>query len=117
VKTVTFVPSLCKGENPKMSGEVVLRLPTFNERMRYMKESGFKLSEKGEVEMGAANEKLDFLAKLVEISAGHYVSVSLKNSKGEEIKSYEDMQYDEECSTVLMEIGGLLLNGFKMGNV
>lgn len=116
MKTVSFVPTICQGENPKMTGSVVLRVPTFNEKMRYMREPGFDISEKGEIDMGPAMKRLEFIARFVELSEAHYVSVSLKKSDGQEIKSYQEMQDDDECHPILMEIGGLLLGGFKMGN-
>lgn len=116
MKTVTFVPSACRGESPTLTGELVLRVPTFSEKMRYMKDMGVDFSNKAELESLGVGRNLELISKLVDLSAAHYVSVSLKKLNGEEIKSYEAMQDEEECHPVLSEIGGMLIGGFKLGN-
>lgn len=116
MKTTKIVPTVCKGDNAAWEGFVVLRLPTFDEKFEYLERMQVNVKEDGTVE-GNTNQKLHTVREMVKMSQSHYVEVSLKNKKtGEEVKSFDDMQYVEDLHGAMVEIAGMMLNGFKVGN-
>lgn len=117
MKSVKYVPSQCKGDAPEFSGEVEIRLPTFDEKYEYFEASGVEVNEKGEMDIKSTMTKIKLMRGIVKMSAKHYLSVSLKkNATGEEYKSFEDMSVDPDCHPIMIEVGTQLLNGFKLGN-
>ena len=116
MKTIKYVPSVCKGDAPKWQGSIELRLPTFDEKFDYIESMELGVNADGDVDSSSMH-KVRSIRKLVKMSEKHYISVALKSSDGVEIKSFEDMQYEDDMHTVLAEVSGLMLNGFKVGNV
>jgi len=116
MKTIKIVPTVCKGDNATWEGSVTLRLPTFDEKFDYIERLQVTVSEDGTVE-GNQVQKLKSVREMVKISKDHYQEVNLKRKKtGEDVKSFEEMQYIEELHGTMVEIAGMLLNGFKVGN-
>ena len=117
MKTIKIVPTVCKGDNAAWEGFVVLRLPTFDEKFDYLERLQVTVKDDGTVE-GDAHQKLKSVREMVKMSQAHYVEVSLKNKKtGEEVKSFDDIQYVEDLHSAMVEIAAMMLNGFKVGNV
>ena len=117
MKTVTFVPTICRGEGAKYSGGITLRLPTFDEKFQYLEDTGIELNKDGEVEMGTTSDRMRMIRKMVKLSEKHYIVVELKNNAtGEELKSFEDLQYDTDAHAILVEVATQLVSGFKLGN-
>lgn len=117
MKTVKFIPSICKGENAKWVGHVVMRVPSFDEKFAYIEELGMSEDEEGNAATKSSGQKLKYVRSIVSLSAKHYVEVDLKSSDGSiEVKSFEDMQYEEDLHAALIEVGSCLINGFKVGN-
>lgn len=117
MKTVKYVPSVCKGDNPTFSGFIELRLPTFDEKYEYLETSGISVGESGEINSGNTISQMAVIRKFVKQSAKHYQSVSLKKIATEEaFESFDDMQYDSDCHQILIEVATQLINGFKLGN-
>jgi hypothetical protein len=116
MKTIKIVPTVCKGEDATWEGSVTLRMPTFDEKFDYLEKLQVSVSEDGTVE-GSQNQKLKSIREMVRLSKEHYLEVDLKSKVSkEEIKSFDDMQYVEELHGALVEIAGMMLNGFKVGN-
>ena len=116
MKTVKYVPEACKGENPQFSGDVEIVLPTFDEKYEYFEQSGLEVNDAGEIQSANTLTKLKAMRNLVKMSQKHYKTVSLKKISGEDIKSYDDMQYDSDCHPIMIDVATKLLNGFKLGN-
>lgn len=117
MKTVIFVPSICKGDDAKWEGEVVLRLPTFDEKFDYIDQMNVEFTDDGSVEISKSTERMRQVRKMVSLSEKHYVSVKLKAKDGSsEANSFEEMQYEQDLHEVLIEIGSKILHGFKAGN-
>ena len=117
MKSVVFIPSICKGDEALFSGEVELRLPTFDEKFEYLEKTGIEFDDGGLVEVGTTPNKIKFIREIVKLSEKHYIRVSLKDlNSNEEFKSFEDLQYCTEAHPLLMEVATALLNGFKLGN-
>lgn len=108
-KKYKWVPS----DDSVLSGHVTLRVPTFNERFEYMEYSQFDIGP-GE-EQSTKIKQLCALRKLVDLSNKHYLEVCLKKKEdSSEIKSFDEMSLDADCDQALIEIAGLIMNGFKI---
>lgn len=94
-------------------GKVVVTLPLFAQKLKYIKECNFKTNKKGEVEVGL--EQLDSLIKMIEIAEKHIKSVEMKC--GDIVaKSWEDLNSNPEFEPIIPEIATLVINGGQMGN-
>ena len=115
MKTLKIVPSICKGKAAKWEGSVTLRLPSFDEKFEYIERLSMEVDGEGNIQASQAKQ-IASVREMVKISKKHYELVELKSKDGEEVKSFEEMQYVEELHGVLIEVAGMLLNGFKVGN-
>jgi len=114
MKTINYVPSICKEPDSKWSGDIVLRLLTFDEKCEYIDQVQDMIEKFGALEPDKKNMKMARI--MVQMSAPHYVSCSLKRADGLEVKSFDDMQYIEELHSVMVEVSGAMAQGFKVGN-
>lgn len=100
---------------PKVEGEVIVDLPKYVQRLRYLKEAKFKINSDGSV--GQDVDNLEMSIKAVELAEKHIESVNLKViESGEELTTVDDLQYSPYGADVLTEIGFLVLNGPSVGN-
>lgn len=114
MKTVKFVPEICKGEEKLFEGDITLRAVTFDERCDYMEKVGLDVAEDGKVE--TLKGKLQMIRRLVSLSKAHYEAVNLvKVSTGETYTSFDDLTVDQEAYPILNEVGTWLINGLSMG--
>lgn len=120
MKTVKIVPSLCKQEGSQWEGHVIMRLPSFDEKMEYFEELGEEIDASGELAIGVketTSSRAKKIRKMVSISEKHYQEVYLKNkSTGEIVNSLEELKYVADLHPVLVEFAGKLAEGFKVGN-
>lgn len=118
MKSVKFIPSVCKGENPQWSGYIELRPHTFEEKFEWMEALGLSFKDDGTIEtadLGKVNS-IKAIRTLVKLSQKHYLSCELKHVSGAEVKSFDDAQYVEELHPVLPEVANFLMSGIKLGN-
>jgi hypothetical protein len=114
MKTVKYVPTICKGDTAEWTGFVVLRLPSFDEKYEYIESIQADLvDEEGGVNV---SNKLKSIRAMVKVSEKHYVEIALSHPEHGEVKCWDDMQYNDDMHGVLVEVAGLVLNGFKVGN-
>lgn len=111
MREVEYEPKACSKEGSEIKGKVKIRVPNMIERYEYIAQVGFKANGAGELE--ANSESLRSIAQMVKMSESHYVSVDLKKLDGTEIKSYAAMLDDPDCDEIMIEVAGMLLNGFK----
>jgi hypothetical protein len=117
VRSIKYVPEACKGESPKFSGEVELRVPSYDEKLEMFELSGMEFNSNGKVELSSTSCNIKILRAMIKHSEKFYQSVSLKKlSSGQELKSFEDLQYDSDGPSVLIEIASSLGKGFDLGN-
>lgn len=116
MEKITFIPTACVGtpEKPaKMKGHVVLSTPGFDERYEILDEVGLKIdAQTGEVDAGEMSS-FKSIRKMVKASKKYYLEVQLEKVEGEKITSFEQMERDPECDSVLIEIGMSLSKGFR----
>tara|TARA_R110000868_G_scaffold132464_1_gene343568 strand:- start:7 stop:357 length:351 start_codon:yes stop_codon:yes gene_type:complete len=115
VKTIKIIPEICKGEAAKWSGFVVLKMPSFDERYELFENLNIKVGEDGQAEV-SKNDGIKTMRDMVKMSKKLYVELELKHVDGEEIKSFDDMQYCEDLHPVMIEVASKMMHGFKVGN-
>ena len=116
MKTMKYVPTQARGEDAKFSGFVELRLPRFEEKLKYLESLNITFDEDGTVDLKNKQSNVKTLINMLEIAADHYVTVDLKHIDGREYKDYDDLSVDSDCQSILTEISSVVLNGPKMGN-
>ena len=99
-------------ESHNFKGYITVKVPRYKERMALLRETNIKITDKGEVEAGA--EKFDLAIKLAEIAEDHIAKVSVKRGE-EEFNTYEDLEYLEEGTALISEVGSMVISGIKMG--
>jgi hypothetical protein len=93
-------------------GVIIVRKPTISERYAYVEECGFTVSEKGEMEAPKGN--LALLGRIAEKARAHIVKVDLTRAEdGSKITSAEELYVDPDCDGILIELGSLVMNGFR----
>ena len=113
----TFTPALCKPkknddgtETPAAyAGQVVMKVPTYDERMAIYEESGIEDAE---------NLKSIRLVRLLAKKLPDYlVSVDVKRLEdGYEFKTWESLQYDSDMGGVISDCCLALIGKIKAGN-
>jgi len=111
VANITFTPAICKDEKSKFKGGVVLRLPDFDEKYRYLEESGFDLNDEGEIDTTGIMPKM---RKMVAFTKDHYTKVDISHGK-KKYKTFDDLSVDQRCHSILTEIARLFMTGFDLG--
>lgn len=115
MKTVKYVPKACKGDSPVFTGEVELRLPTFDEKFDLLDAAGVEIGDDGKVEL-SGSKRIKIIRQLVRLTKDYYVAVSLKRLDDEsELKSYDDLQCDSDAHEILGEVALEIMHGFKLG--
>ncbi len=112
MKEIDFVPRVCKGDAPLFEGFVKLRLPSFDERMKYLEDAGVVIKEDGTVDHSL--KQMSAVRKLVQFSAAHYIKVSLKKVEdGSLISNFEELTLDPDCDGILIEVASSIASGLK----
>jgi hypothetical protein len=113
---IKFVPKCL----PKLglSGHLIIRKPTFDEKYLYLAESGLQLDDSGQPqEVKGAKERIEFIRRVVALSKEHYVEVDLTvDATGEKLASFDDIEFNGDCDELLIEVGMQVMGGFKVGN-
>lgn len=118
-----FVPQVCRGENPKYSGKIVLEVPKAPDRYRIIRESGvITVYEKalGGKDKEEASFDLASQYELVTKMSGYVESqvkeVDLKRlSDGYEVKTVDALLSISSLESAVMEICLMFLKGFEPG--
>lgn len=108
-----YKPLACKGEKAKFSGDVVLRMPAYEERMEILCEADFlDLTDESGSVSGSRKQQVQAMLKLVKASYAFYEKVDIKRkSDGKEFKKLEDLRFDSECAEILQDVANYLLQG------
>ena len=111
MKEVVYTPKACSKEGAVVNGSVKIKIPSLVERYEYISQVGFKTNSDGTLDNNL--ESLKSVAQMVKLSQPHYVSVDIKKTDGTELKSYDDLVNDPDCDEIVIEVAGMLLNGFR----
>lgn len=123
MKTIIFIPSQCKKKEieengvkkevePEFSGEIILRMPNFDERFALFEEVGMDPNQsKDEL---SPLKHVGTIRKLVAKSKEFYQEGSVKIKRladGLELKSFDDLSYEPDCALILIEAASALISG------
>lgn len=114
---VTFVPSLCTGENAEFSGTVTLRKPTYDERAEMIIETAEIRSDIEQLsEKQQTIETLKYIRVMVAQAKKFYVDINLEMlSTGEKITNYDELETCHEAGPIITEIAMKAMKGFSSG--
>lgn len=113
-KTVVYKPEPCKGEGALFSGQVVVSVPSYEERMELMLEADMLDNE--DVKNIGKNEAARMMLKMVKASYPFYerVDVTHKESK-QHYKSVDDLRYSPNAGAILNDVATYLLKADGLG--
>lgn len=95
-------------KNEGFSGTLKIKIPTYKERLKMAKTLSLqKLSDKEADQFG-------ILEGLIDAVKDHIAEIDLKFAD-ESFKSADDLDYFEEGTQLLTEIGHMLINGITLG--
>lgn len=112
MREVKYVPSVTKEKTCKLDGFLLIAVPSYPQRLRYLQESGLdpKISE-GSVDVAMKN--LGAMAKIVDAVSEHVKETHLQYKDGSvKIQKWEDVLYNSDCDGIIQELALALLNGF-----
>ncbi len=113
MSAIKYVPKEAQGAKAKFEGHIELTAPSFDQRFQYIEECNFEVNDKGEI--SESMNQLGSLRKMVSLTQHHYKSVALKSKNGKEYKSFEDLSFDPDCNTMMIEVASFVMNGFTPG--
>ena len=109
-----YVPRVCKGDEPTFSGEIVMRVPSYEERIDIMLESG--TVDLADDHAKSKRDMLSMTRKLVVSSYPFYVKVDLTHIKTKKhFKSVDDLKYSAKTAEILNEVATWLLTADLLG--
>jgi len=117
----TYRPTPCEGDDAKFDGEVVLRLPTYDERMDLLMDNpDFFDDVEDSKEDSGKKVVVSNLKKSLAVSRWSYKfykKVDIKRkSDGFHFKSLEDLQSSTDCTAIIADVANRLSRGFDLGN-
>lgn len=121
MKFFDFVPPANKDIDGKekessFKGSIKVRIPTYPERLRLIKEMNFKFNEQGKLDAQA--DLIELSLRFSEIAEKYTENVDLyRMIKGQklEYKSLEELGYDSEGVPLITEVGKMVINGIQLG--
>ena len=116
MKLIKFEPQACKEKDGLFEGHVMIDIPSYPQRLKYIKECQFevKKDEKGEVKVSESMSNIDALIKMVELAKIHVKEVNLLKNGEPAYKNFAEMLDDADCDEMINEISGVILNGVKL---
>lgn len=108
LKTFSFVPAVCSGDDAKFSGRIVLRVPSVFEKL----ELSDRYEQLKESKASSSRQTIEMLKSTQE----YYKQVELKNlATGEDYKSFEDMITEPLLEMTLVEVATCIFRGARPG--
>lgn len=95
-----------------ITGELVLTIPTYRQRLKMIKDCNFKVNDKGEVNV--SSETLESMIKLIDLAQPHFKKVNLKCGEIQ-VKTFEQMESHSEFDNLITEAATSLLNAGSLG--
>lgn len=113
---VKYVPKACEeGSEPKFTGHIMLRKPTFDERM----EMAELISDMEVGDDKPSKNNMKALRVMVAQSKKFY-EVSdwfiTRLSDGHVMSSFDELSIESDCTDILVEVAGFIMNGLKAKN-
>lgn len=112
---IVYSPKCLDDKKAELVGTLTIRVPTFQERLKYVEEAKVDLTQReGDDPVTVAARNTASTRVLVDLSKQHYKSIDLKEKNGDLVfKSFDEMCEDNRCDPILMEIAWLIVQGFR----
>lgn len=111
--TQTYTPKACIGKEAQFSGQVVMRVPSYEERIDLMTETGSIELENQEM---PKSQMLKMTKALVEASYPFYVKVDLTYKPTKKVfTSADELRYSAKTAGILTDVATWLLNADILG--
>ena len=95
-----------------ITGTLTLRVPTYRERLRIMKECNLTINENGVVKKNS--DMVDNVISLLDSTQPFFEKIDLKCGNIE-VKTYEEMESYSEFDLLISDASAYLLNVGKLG--
>lgn len=106
MKEITYVP-----KTEGFSGEILLNVPSYKERMALLKGLGVKMGPDGATSM---DDQLEMAEKMLAKFSTLVLKVDLKY-EDQVFTDIEELSYYKEGQDVIQELQGVLTNGLTLG--
>lgn len=115
---ITFTPEICSGDTAEYSGQIVMKMPTYIERLEIYESQGLDLSGGKEgIESEAKKKGLSMLKHAASQLPKYVMSVDIiRKSDGFKFDSLELLSYDSDLGPVMQECALKLVGRFNVGN-
>lgn len=117
----TYTPQPCKAKNAKFKGEVVLKIPSYEDRLEMIAENPEILEAAGqdqENKSGISTKNLKIMLAMIKWSYKFYEKVDITRSKdGKRFDSLDCLRYDKECQDIIQDVATQLSQGFELGEI
>ena len=119
---ITYTPAPCKVEDSKFKGEVVLKVPAYEERLEMLADHP-EILESAEESSSKKNKKvsgkdLKVMLAMIKWSYKFYHKVDITRKRdGARIESLDGLRYDKDCQDIIQDIATRLSQGFDLGEV
>lgn len=104
-----------QGEDALFKGTIKMIQPYTTERLTWMEETQFDVTGLGEnADLSAQMKNMPALARMIEKSQQFIKEIKLvKRVDGTKVTTFEQLNADPDAMAILMEIAGIMLNGFQ----
>lgn len=110
----TYTPGPCKGDDAQYEGQVVLKVPAYEERLEMIADHP-EILEQGKGGEDPISRMRTVLA-MVKWSYNFYEKVDLKRrSDGHSYKCLDDLRFDMGCQGIIQDVAVKLAQGFELG--
>ena len=113
---IIYSPKCLSEKGSELTGTVTLRVPTFQERMKYIEEAKVDLNQNNEDGATVAAKNAASTRVLVDLAKAHVKAVNIKEKDGNlDFKTFDELCEDNRCDPIIMEIAWLMVQGFRPG--
>jgi hypothetical protein len=112
VKEFAYKPKLERDGEAVVTGEVIIELLSYDERLQILLESSFDADEQG---IGKNKNIVKYMLKMSALAQKHIKSVNLTRADGHRYLCVEDLLYCKDGGEILQEVGSAIANGITMG--
>lgn len=116
-----YTPAPCMGDDAKFKGEIVLKLPAYEERLEMLAdhpellEDSQQSGSKKKQNMSALQMKT--VLAMVKWSYNYYNKVDLvRLADKKKFTSLDDLRYSNDTQAIIQDVAVKLAQGFELGN-
>jgi len=115
MKLIIYEPSACREEEPIFNGTVTIHVPSYPQRLEYIKACQFDVKQvaDGQVEANVTASNISALIKMIELAKSHIKKIEL-TKEGTKYASFDELLDDPDCDEICNELATAVINGVKI---